>query len=141
MEGQYETAQSIEDSCLACKDGDKDAKGMESFLIHYFTTPLVNSSCRQFTEKSGTPNVTITAFPHLDKVLHSWVSGNVCSRDKDIATLQAFALGAVGPLTSLVEDACGRSLTAQKSTTWTQSSWPYAFSATSPPCATTLKEQ
>ena len=77
----------------------------ERFLGNAFSSAVPNATRRQWREKYGAPNTTVTACPNLDKVIKSRLPATTKSRDRQLAKQQALMLDAVGPVTYILEEA------------------------------------
>ena len=80
----------------------KVGEATEAILQQAFT-PLKNADRLTLQRQFLVPDLPITMAPKLDKVMGAECQSGVKSTDTALARLQALALDAVGPLTSLLE--------------------------------------
>lgn len=80
----------------------KVGEATEAILQQAFT-PLKNADRLALRRQFLVPDLPITMAPKLDKVMGAECQSGVKSTDTALARLQALALDAVGPLTSLLE--------------------------------------
>jgi hypothetical protein len=89
-------------------------------LKESFLKAIPNPSRRQMRERFGDPKCPPTRVPKLDKMVKDRVSQESVKLDRALARLQAFFLDAVGPLTTILEEAENGRLTEETAITATR---------------------
>ena len=88
------------------------SKETESLLTEKCTSWLLNSECLKSRNNYTLPKVPATKTPTLDGYLKSELSQATMAADKELATIQTFALDALSPLTAIIEaDTKGENIT------------------------------
>ena len=79
------------------------SENTEKLLQDSFTKGVSNPARKQWRERYGDPKCVQTRIPKMDKMVRDRLRTDTAKTDRSLARLQALAMDAVGPLTSIVE--------------------------------------
>jgi hypothetical protein len=87
-----------------CSHLTKVSDATANLLKTSFTTPVSNTTRREWKRLHLVPDVDNTKCPKLDPVVKAEVRGQTKSADAELARIQTLVLDAVGPLATVLED-------------------------------------
>lgn len=90
------------------------SESTEKLLRDSFTKGVSNPARKQWRERYGDPRCVQTRIPKMDKMVRDRLRPDTAKTDRSLARLQALAMDAVGPLTSIVDKGEKRTLTADE---------------------------
>ena len=94
----------------------KVSEKTELFLKQSFTSTVQNPHRRLLKEKFGAPNTPFTACPSVDKFVKSRLPAHAKAKDRSLSKHQALVLDAVGPLSTILEEAAKGTLSVKTAT-------------------------